>query len=195
MNFSRGVKMRTNREGEDKGINPSPVRSSKCKLIYCFIGASYKFSWSNKSWTCRNFSNGSAYHANRRVGREDELDTQHRQRDGHPQADALGCPEKTKLSRNHFFNPSILIIWLRESPGKISETYHTPSYQSWLPLFWPKMRPKYKANCRIVSISFLLAITFTKCKNQFNFLTGNLQFPLSSNRHPIWPHLWSYIWP
>ena len=34
MNFSLVVNMRTNREGEDNGVIPSPVWISKCKLIY-----------------------------------------------------------------------------------------------------------------------------------------------------------------
>ena len=70
----------------------------------------------------------------------------------------LGCLETNceiilhfKLS---FFTPPILLILIRETP------YITPSYQSWLPPFCLKIRAKYKVNCKIVGISFLLAITF-----------------------------------
>ena len=45
-------------------------------------------------------------------------------------------------------------------PHKIADPYLTPSYQSWVPLFWPKIRAKYKANYQIVGIGFLLAIIF-----------------------------------
>ena len=50
--------------------------------------------------------------------------------------------EKTKVSTNILFTPSILMMWLRENPKQISDSYLTPSYQSRLRLFELKIHCK-----------------------------------------------------
>ena len=87
----------------------------------------------------------------------------------------MGSQYKIINSVTFIFTPSIPMMWLKESPNKFSDSYLTPSYQSWLPLFLAQNEGKIQGKFSNIQYQFWFGHNFLS-NVWINLIFGQVTF-------------------